>query len=149
MCAERKRSDEELARALAELLECDDVEVTDEEIDAGLREFGYDPDEVERRFRQVAEQALASSPLNWRNRGKDLQEERKRIDELQEARPPTIEEVKKQIRELLSTVVAQGKQPGYAYRNLDGMPEGDLATVLNDLRYLAAEESEDESQPRG
>lgn len=37
---------------------------TPEEIDAELREAGYDPDEVAERFRRVATDALARSPYN-------------------------------------------------------------------------------------
>jgi len=58
---------EDLVRAFADLF--DEIEPeTPEEIDAVLREAGYDPDEVGARMEAVAERALVDSPLNWRTR---------------------------------------------------------------------------------
>lgn len=54
-----KRTPQQMIDALSQLfLNCEDLE-TDEEIDAALREFGYDPDELGRKFKVLADKALA------------------------------------------------------------------------------------------
>ncbi len=70
---------EYLVRAIAVLF--DEIELeTSEEIEASLRDAGYDPDEIGTRMKAAAEQALVSSPLNWRSRAQqELEEERARL----------------------------------------------------------------------
>ena len=51
------RTDQEMVDALIELFENCPPE-TKEEIDTGLRAFGYDPNEVGRKFRAIVDEAF-------------------------------------------------------------------------------------------
>ncbi len=54
-----KRTPQEMVNALSQLfLLCHDLE-TDEDVNAALREFGYDPDKLGARFDKATEQKLA------------------------------------------------------------------------------------------
>lgn len=56
-----------LAEAIDALFDQIEPATTEEEIDAELREAGYDPDEVAEQFRKVVADALARSPYNPQN----------------------------------------------------------------------------------
>jgi hypothetical protein len=76
-------TNEDLLRAFADFLEEPDL-LTTEEIDAALCEAGYNPDEVGVRIEKSAKQALARSPLNWRNRAQvEIERQRERIAAVQ------------------------------------------------------------------
>ncbi len=125
---------EDLVHAFADLF--DEVEPeTPEEIDAALREAGYDPDNVGARMKAVAERALADSPLNWRNRAQqELEDERTRIARV----APTPLRSRADIISAIEQLLAQfGDQMGYAYRNLESETDEDLGNLLADLEYLA------------
>ena len=127
---------EDLVRAFADLF--DEVEPdTPEEIDAVLREAGYDPDEIGVRMKAAAEKALANSPLNWRNRAqKELEDEQTRIARFTTARPGNRAGLIEAIKRLAGQVPGQ---VAYAYRSLALMTDEDLASLLSDLEYLASQ----------
>lgn len=127
---------EGLVRAFADLF--DEVEPdTPEEIDAVLREAGYDPDEIGVRMKAAAEKALTESPLNWRSRApKELENERTRIGQVRTTLPGN----RAGIIEAIKWLIEQGgNQVAYAYRNLEAMTGEDLASLLSDLEYLASQ----------
>jgi hypothetical protein len=128
-------TNEDLTQAFARFFDVDtDEPETVEEIDAGLRELGYDPDEVGVRMKAAAERALADSPLNWRNRAqKELEDERVKIGRFTVACPDNRLGLIGAIQRLA------GQAPGqavYANRNLESMTDEDLASLLSDLEYL-------------
>lgn len=127
---------EGLVRAFADLF--DEVEpATPEEIDAVLREAGYDPDEIGVRMKAATEKALTESPLNWRNRAsKELENERTRIGHVRTTLPGN----RAGIIEAIKWLIEQGgNQVAYAYRNLEAMTDEDLVSLLSDLEYLASQ----------
>ena len=133
-------SSEELVSAFADLFNEVEPE-TSEEIDAVLHEAGYDPDEVASRMRAVAQQAIAESPLNWRNRVDELQEER---DRLASFSPPLVlprEDLLKEIQSILGRIASgQARTIMAYYRNLDEVTNEDLASLLVDLQYLDSQQ---------
>jgi len=128
---------EDLVRAFADLF--DEIEPeTPEEIDAVLREAGYDPDEVGTRMKAVAERALADSPLNWRKRAqRKLEAERARIAGSAKTSLHNREDI---IRAIEQLVTQFGGQMAYAYRNLESETDEDLASLLSELEYLASQQ---------
>lgn len=112
---------------------------TSEEIDRELRDVGLDPDEIGARMQAVAEQALAESHLDWRERApKELKDERAQIAARASARPHDRAGIIARIRSLRSQF---GVQLGYAYRNLESETDEDLASLLEDLEHLASQQS--------
>jgi hypothetical protein len=128
---------EDLVRALAELF-AEDVPKTPEEVDAELREAGYDPEEIGARMQAAAERALATSPLNWRIQAqKELEEERAQMAEFAATPVHDRASIIAAIKQLSSQL---GGQVVYAYRNLESETDEDLASLLADLEYLASQQ---------
>lgn len=63
----KRLTDEELVQALVELFDDIPPPETPEEVDAILREEGYDPDEIAAYFRNVADKALALRRMGIEN----------------------------------------------------------------------------------
>ncbi len=135
---ERKppRTDEELIQILADLF--DEVEPEGpEEIDEALREFGYDPEALATRMRQVAEQAMKKSPLNWRNQAAMLETERARLA----VHAPKIRANREDMLASIGQLFArldESQAQAVAYRNLENASDEDLASLLAELEYLVA-----------
>lgn len=128
------RTYEDLLQALADLFEETELEESEEEVDAALRELGYDPDELVARMEAAIQHAIERSPLNWRNRTQALKEERAHIASFTSPRPATREDIRNRIMELLSTLGHTKTQ--LAYRNLDKASDDGLASLLAELEYL-------------
>ncbi len=125
----------ELVRAFADLFD-EVVPETAEEIDAELRAAGYNPEEIGASMQIAAQQALAQSPLNWRNRAKrELEGERARIDKFTRPMLRGRAELIAAIRQVLAQ---SGGHMAYAHRNLELETDEDLATLLEELEYLAS-----------
>jgi hypothetical protein len=127
----------DLVRALARFFAVGtDEPETPDEVNAGLRELGYDPDEVGARMKAAAERALASSSLNWRSRAqRELEDERARIADSVKITSGTRADIIEAIKRL---AMQSGDQMAYAYRNLKSMTDDDLVGLLSDLEYLAS-----------
>ena len=138
----KDRTEADILRTIADLF--DQVLEDDmDEVDATLRGFGFDPDEVGARMKAVADKALAESPLNWRNRApSELARARAKLDEY----ASTVNLPIAQLRELASSLMAQIEQrhgrPALAhFRNLEEVTDEDLASLVEDLRFLIDDES--------
>ena len=131
---------EELTRVLADLF--DEVGPdTPEEVDAVLVEAGYDPDEVGRQMQAIAEQAMANSPVNWRNRAQqELAAERARYERTASTPSGSREDMISGIRHLISQMGQRPSQVFAYHRNLEDMSDEDLASLLSDLEYLSSQQ---------
>lgn len=139
------KTDQELARALDELFDEIPPPETSEEIDATLREAGCDPDEVASRMQALAERALRESPLNWRNRRQEMEQERAQLDTSSSATERSRFELLSAIRQIFT----QYPQLATHHRNLDQATDDDLASLLAELEYLVRQqdtESNDEHE---
>jgi hypothetical protein len=137
------QTSEELIRAFADLF--DEIEPeTPAEIDAMLREAGYDPDEIGAQMKAVAEQALANSPLNWRNRApQEMAEEQARFDKAESTSPRNRTDMIKAIQQLLA---GRSEQALAHFRNLESASDDDLASMLAELEFLASQEHRDQDE---
>jgi hypothetical protein len=63
----------DLVNAITDLFNaCDEnMSISEKEVDANLREMGYNPEQIEKDMQAIAEQALAASPLNRINKESD------------------------------------------------------------------------------
>ncbi len=132
-------TDIELAQALDKLFDEISLPETPEDIDAFLREAGYDPDEVATNMQLNVEQALANSPLNWRNREQTLQEEKHKSDATPLTSLPTKAELLQTLQQLFT------RQPELAthFRNFETMSANDLADLVKDIEYLSSQQNKE------
>lgn len=131
---------EDLVRAFADLFD-EIAPETPEDIDAELREAGYDPDEVAARMRAAAERAIAESPLNWRTRAQqELAEARARVEDFGSALPSSRENIVQAIKRLLAQLGPRTEQAYAHFRNFESLSDEDLASLLTEIEYLARQQ---------
>lgn len=130
-------TEEELLQGIARFLNAPPDE---EEIDDILREEGYDPDELAERFRALAKEALANSPYNWRNRGTELEEARRRLRADEDSLPSDRCGLIERIRELVKSLGPRAQALSVQYRDLENVTDTDLRSLLADLQHLENED---------
>lgn len=141
-------NNEELLRALGDLFDQVDAE-TPEEVDAMLREEGYDPSDLAATFRSIAEQALKASPYNWKNRAlREMQMERDRLSAKKPSsplsRPELIVAIQKQISK---ASLGPSLSAGIYHRNLEELTDEDLKSLLEELQFLTPSENDETQTP--
>ncbi len=142
-------TEEQLLEALEEML-CDVTEDEPiEDINAELKEFGYDPDALGQYIGEMATKTLADSPLNWRTQA------RREIDAAKASlgKFENTPKVGKLDRTALVSAIQQllGKL-GYSdgrlvpahFRNFETTSEQDLLSLLQQLEYLASDKDSQE-----
>lgn len=128
---------EDLVRAFADLFD-EVAPMTSEEIDDELRDVGLEPDEVGARMQAVVEEALAKTHRERRKKAaKEVAEERARIARAASNRPRERADIIAAIEHLSAQF---GGRVRYAYRNLESETDEDLASLLEDLEYLASQQ---------
>lgn len=134
-------SDQEFEKAFERLL-YNSEPVTPEEVDALLRSEGLDPEAIAARGRAIAEKALADSPLDWRN----SREQRLRAERALKAAEVRAMMPRKDILTAICDVLAGPNalqaQAILQHRNLEEMPDEDLASLLIELEFLTGGEQE-------
>lgn len=135
-------TENELLDTFTELF--DEIEIeTLEEADAILISAGYDPQSVSRKFKELADGALAKSPLNWRNQRSPLSKVKEKIASFGKRQYSGRSEMEKAARSLL-TLIPQSQPVVAHYRNFEEMTDEDFSSWLEELEYLAAELQENE-----
>lgn len=135
-------TDIELVDIFGELF--DEVEIDSvEQANAILRSAGYDPDATAKRFLSVIDQALASSPMNWRNQQPRLAKAREQLNSIRKWRYTDKAELEAAIQDLLS-LVPKSQALAAHYRNFQEIAADDLDTWLDELAYLV-DTSQDEN----
>lgn len=139
----RKRSIEtehDLINALEDFAYDVTEDATINDVDEELKALGYDPGKVGLKFREMASQALAASPLDWRNRARvEVAKAREKLGHLTN---PDLKTLDKQ--SLMESIkLALGKlgfsEPSLMpvqYRNFEQATESDLISLLQHLEYL-------------
>ena len=137
------RTDEELVRVFDHLFDQTEPQ-TPEEVDAILREAGYDPDEVAARMDEVAQRALAESPLNWRTRaGAQEAEAVAQLKGFVSTARGNRTEILAAIEQVLTQLAPKQRESLAAhFRSLDQATDADLASLLGELEYLLTKKSE-------
>lgn len=133
-------TDKELLQALDEFLQPEPN--TPEEVDAILREAGYDPDQIAAKIKAAAERGLEESPHNWRNKTRELEADKKRFENFVGDTKQTRNELIEAVKAALSNLSI--KNPDLAavhYRNFESATDEDLESLLADLYYLDASQA--------
>lgn len=136
-------TEEQLLNALEEFF-CDISEDEPiEGINAELRELGYNPDALGRRMDELAQRALADSPLNWRNRARrEIEAAKEKLGRF-ESQPITQildrSALVNAIQQLLRKLGYDDSQlvPAH-FRNFETASDQDLFSLLRQLEYLAS-----------
>ena len=137
------QTDEELVRVFDYLFDQTEPQ-TPEEVDAVLSDAGYDPDKFAARIHDLAQRALAESPLNWRNRARGQYEEalaqlRRYLSTARGNRT----EILAAIDQVLAQLSLRQRESLTAhFRTLDQATDADLTTLLGELEYLLTKKSE-------
>ena len=128
---------------LSSLLSFLDSEAQTPSYDAGqvLTEAGYKPDDVGKKFQAIADEAMAGSPHNWRNRASAEHAEAKssflKKDSIQRSPRPR-SEILDEIQALLSQ---HNLTVAFAHRNFSDQSDEDLESLLDQLEYIVAQKS--------
>lgn len=137
------KEEQELLDAVIELL-VDTEPETPAELDADLRDMGFDPDAMAARIEAAVQEAWATSPYNWRvrERGK-IERERERYRKSKIAPASGLSAAKKRLQQLLDQ---HGPQLATAHRNLnlDDISDEDVASLLHQYEFLTDDELEEE-----
>lgn len=117
-----------------------DEEMPQEKVDQILHDAGYNSEELGKKFRTIADQAIANSPHNWRSRA--AMEHAQARDSFQKASStkPTLNH-SDLIDAINSLVTGHNLKVGSAYRNLKDLTDEDLESMLRQLEYLVAQKS--------
>lgn len=131
-------TNKELLEALDELLQQPEPR-TPEEVNAVLIEAGYDPEKIAAKIQAVVERGLEESPLNWRNRNRELETEKKWLADF----VPNANQPRKKLLEAIDAALSNLalKNPQLAmvhHRNFESATDEDLASLLADIYYLDA-----------
>ena len=140
-------TEQELLKALEKFVYDVSEDEPIENIDAELQNLGYDPHAIGAKFQEIARQALADSPLNWRNKAPEVSEARDKLELISKPKsmeldkPSLIEAIKQSLRNLgykdLSLVPTM-------YRNFEQATESDLISLLQQLEYLSSKSEQKE-----
>jgi hypothetical protein len=136
------QNDDEILEAFADLLDHVRPE-TPEEVRAILLEAGLDPDEIVAEGRQLIQDGLANSPYNWRNAQKKLAQARADLESSALNLPLSREEIIAALRELLTHPRVQSVGAHFRSQNLSDMPDEEIASLYQELRYLVDQDSQD------
>jgi hypothetical protein len=109
-----------------------------EDVDQILRSAGYDPEQTGQEMQAVANQAMSTSPHNWRVRAY-RDRERAREEYLQFRCEKTKRTRADLLGEIQSLIAKNNLQVASAYRNLDAQTDEDLEGILLQLEYLEAQ----------
>ena len=116
------------------------------DVDQVLTEAGYKPDDVGKKFQVVANQSMARSPHNWRNRAHVDHEDAKaglsKKDSIERPRRSR-SEILDAIHVLLSQ---QNLKVAFAHRNFSDQTDEDLESLLDQLEYIASQKSKDSDE---
>jgi hypothetical protein len=141
----RIETNQDLVNVLADLFDeiNENTDFSEQELDEILHEAGYDPSEVAIKAQTVIEDALANSPLNWRNRAQqELEETRTRFQQMEINTPSDRVELLEAIQQILDQLGGTHKQALAHFRNFESTSDEDLASMLVELRFLAETDEE-------
>ena len=143
------KTEQELLKALEEFAYDVSEDEPIESIDAELQNLGYDPHEIGAKFQEIVRQALADSPLNWRNKAHEVSEARDRLGLISKSKLTKLDKPG-----LIEAVQQAWRNLGYAdlslaptmYRNgnFEQATEGDLMSLLQQLEYLSSKSDQKE-----
>ncbi|KAA3642042.1 MAG: hypothetical protein DWQ07_25955 [Chloroflexi bacterium] len=143
---ERKpiRSEEELAEAFDQLFSEIPSPQSQEEINDFIREAGINPDEFGVQIKELAVKALQTSPYNWRNKQAqaEIEEAGVQIDKIEKIGNADRLKLLDMIDNIVNKIKDSNPQfvPVH-YRNKLELPEEDLASLLQELVFIAKQEN--------
>lgn len=137
------KKEQELLDAIIEML-VDTEPETAAELDAELRNMGFDPEALTSKIEAVVEEVWATSPHNWRfQERKKIEGERKRYEQSKLSQDSSVVNKRQRLQGLLSQ---HRPQFAAAHRNLnlDEVSDEDVASLLHQYEYLTNDALEEE-----
>lgn len=130
---------EDLVRALDQLFDQVLMDVP-EEVDEILREAGYDPDELGKEMAKFVRQVSLESPMDWRNKQKFIEEEKKQLNSV-----PQKPQLTRSQKEARLTALLSDQRLSMAFRNFRELSDHDLDSLLAQAEYLRSQQQEPRS----
>jgi hypothetical protein len=109
-----------------------------ENIDQILMSAGYDPTKIGQEMLSFANQAMDSSPHNWRARAHRNQEQARENYRLFRSEKSNMTRTDL-LRAIQSLITQNNIQVTTAYRDLENLTDRDLESMLTQLEFLAAQ----------
>jgi hypothetical protein len=132
------QSDDELLDAFADLLS-EIVPEDPEEIDALVVQAGLDPVEVEAEAAQFISKVRATSPLDWRNRHRQMEEMDRRHDLAASDLPRDRGGLLERLQELVAHPLMKGAHAHYRGHKPEELTDEELRSLINDLEFVLEE----------
>jgi len=130
-----RRTDLEIANEFDRLFNEIPEPETDEEIRAFLVEAGYNFEILKSQGAELVSNLIAS---NWRFVStEEIDDVAARIDEVPIRKDWNRNQLTAAIQKISTALALGGRQPSLAFRNLEELTDGDLATILQELEYKA------------
>lgn len=130
-----KKTDLDIASEFDRLFDEVPEPVTDEEIKIFLEEAGYDVEKLKADGAAFVNDLIAS---NWRFANiQDMREAAAEINEVPVRKGWDRLRLTDAIEKVSASLRSVGTQPNLAFRNLDELTDTDLATILQELEYIA------------
>lgn len=133
------RSEEELVEVFYQLFDEIPSPQSSVEIEEYIREAGIDPDKFGSFVKEIALNALAESPLNWRNRDEvEVELARAQLVSIGQSADKDRESLLSTIDKVIEKIFATN--PNLApihYRNRTELSVEDLVSLLQELKFLA------------
>jgi hypothetical protein len=118
-------------------------ESSEYDVDQVLTDAGYKTDEVGKRFQFIANQSMARSPNNWRNRALIAHESAKK-DYLQKNSTKKTHRSRSELMDAINILMTQQNlKVAIAHRNFSNQTDEDLESLLNQLEYMASQKPND------
>ena len=130
---------QDLVQAVEELFDYVLMDVPQEAATV-LREEGYDPERISETMARIAKEALAASPLNWRNKAEQLERESARLRETSRASGRSRAENEAYFRQLMDKLKYKPSSLAAAYRNLNTTTDSDLESLNNQIEFLLSQQ---------
>ena len=113
------------------------------DVDQLLAEAGYKPDDIGKKFRDVANQSMAKSLHNWRNRAHAEHEEAKSSFLEKKARDRPKRSRSEILEAIQSLLAQQNLKASLAHRNFSNQSDEDLESLLDQLEYIISQRHKD------
>jgi uncharacterized protein Smg (DUF494 family) len=138
------QTDEQLAKTFADLLD-QLVPEDPEEIEELLQEVGLNRKDIRARISALVEELKATTPLDWRNADRRIEEVKAKREQIGVNLPQNREDLLHMLEQLMSQPKGQKILAGVKFRNKEPekMTDEELRTLVQDVLFASSNLDED------
>ena len=136
----QKRTYKDYLSSLLSFLNSDEEEPS-YDVDQVLTKAGYKPEDVGKKFQAVANESIAKSPHNWRNRA-SIEHAEAKSGFVRKNSTEKPQQSRSEILNAINTLLSQHNlRVALAHRNFSDQSDEDLQSLLDQLEYIVAQKS--------